>query len=200
MRRPFATINCVLAAVFVPALCLAQAATTGSPSAQPPAGAQPPAQQPAPPAGTTATPPAGQTGAPATGTAAAPATPAPLKLAFTTPAGLLLVQIKSDQTAVFEEMITKLKAGLAKTQDAALKQQTTGLKVYKATEPFNQNVLYVVTMDPAAPASEYELFSMMQKTMTTDELRAPETIENWKRYQAAFATGLSKLSLTPVGG
>ncbi len=142
-------------------------------------------------------PPATQPSAqpPAEGAAAPAAAP---KLAFTTPAGLLLVQIKPDKTAVFEEMIGKLKAGLAKSTKESLKQQATGLKVYKATEPFGQNALYVVTMDPAMPNSEYELFSMMQQTMTPDELRAPETIENWKKYQDAFATGLSKLSLTPI--
>ncbi len=188
MRRPFVTMNVALAAVLAPALCFAQAAATSQPPAQPPS-----AQQPS------ATPPSGQqpaTQQPAEGAATPAAAP---KLAFTTPAGLLLVQIKPDKTAVFEEMIGKLKAGLAKSTKESLKQQTTGLKVYKATEPFGQNALYVVTMDPAMPNSEYELFSMMQQTMTPDELRAPETIENWKKYQDAFATGLSKLSLTPVG-
>jgi hypothetical protein len=45
--------------------------------------------------------------------AAAPAPPKPPeepKLSFTTPAGLLLIQIKPDQTAVFEELLTKLRA------------------------------------------------------------------------------------------
>lgn len=179
MRRPFVTCNFVLAAALVPALCFAQAAPA-QPAAQQPTG-QPATQQPAGEAAQ-ATPPAG-----------------PPKVAFTTPAGLLLVQIKPDQTAVFEEMIGKLKAGLAKTQDATLKQQATGLKVYKATEPFGQNALYVVTMEPTVPSSEYELFAMLQKTMTPDELRAPETAAMWKRYADAFAAGLSKLSLTPIG-
>jgi hypothetical protein len=142
---------------------------------------QPPAQQP--PAATPA-----------------PQTPAPPKVSFATPAGLLLVQIKPDQTAVFEEMISKLKAGLAKTQDATLKQQAAGFKVYKATEPMGANALYVVTMDPAVPSSEYELFAMLNSTMTAEEKAAPGLQDTWKRYAAAFAAGLSKLSLTPVGG
>ena len=171
MRRPFVTLNFALAAALAPALCFAQAAPA-------PAAQQPPAQGAAP---------------------AAPATPATPKLAFTTPAGLLLVQIKPDQTAVFEEMMGKLKTGLASTTDATLKQQASGLKVYKATEPFGANALYVVTMEPTVPASEYELFAMLQKTMTPDQLRAPETAEMWKKYAAAFAAGLSKLSLTPLG-
>jgi len=72
--------------------------------------------------------------------------------------------------------------------------------VYKATEPFGANALYVVTMEPTVPNSEYELFAMLQKTMTPEQLRAPETAEMWKKYAAAFAAGLSKLSLTPLGG
>jgi hypothetical protein len=182
MRRPFVILNFALAAALAPALCFAQAAPA------PPAGQQPPATgQPA------TQPPATQGTAPA-------ATPTTPKVAFTTPAGLLLVQIKPDQTAVFEEMMGKLKTGLASTQDATLKQQASGLKVYKATEPFGANALYVVTMEPTVPSSEYELFAMLQKTMTPEQLRAPETAEMWKKYAAAFAAGLSKLSLTPLGG
>jgi hypothetical protein len=50
------------------------------------------------------------------------------------------------------------------------------------------------------PNAEYELFTLLSRTMTPDELRAPETAEMWKKYQGAFAAGLNKLSLTPVGG
>jgi hypothetical protein len=182
MRRPFVILNFALAAALAPALCFAQAAPA-QPSAQQPATGQPATQ-----------PPATQDTAPA-----APGTPTTPKLAFTTPAGLLLVQIKPDQTSVFEEMMGKLKTGLASTADATLKQQASGLKVYKATEPFGANALYVVTMEPTVPNSEYELFAMLQKTMTPEQLRAPETAEMWKKYAAAFAAGLSKLSLTPLG-
>ncbi len=137
--------------------------------------------------------------APAPAQAAAPAAPAPPKVAFTSPTGVLLVPIKPDQTAVFEEMMTKLKAGLAKTEDATLKSQAASMKIFKAAEPFGPNALYVVVMDPTVPSGEYDFFAMLQKTMTPDELRAPETAEMWKRYVAAFAAGPSKLSLTPVG-
>ena len=173
MRRPFVISTAALALALLPAAVFAQ-----TPAAQ-----QPAAQQPAQPAA-----------------AQAPAAPAAAKVPFTTPAGVLLVQIKPDQTAVFEEMVGKLKAGLAKTEDATLKQQASGFKVFKVTEPFNNNVLYIVMVEPAVPNSEYELFAMLSKTMTQDELRAPETAEMWKRYTAAFGAGLSKLSLTPVGG
>src|SRR4029450_3519237 len=89
--------------------------------------------------------------------------PAAPKLAFTTEAGLLLIQIKPDQTAAFEELIAKLKAGVAKSTDATIKQQLSGFKVYKSAEPMNSNALYVVVVDPAAKGNEYELFQLLQK-------------------------------------
>lgn len=171
MGRPLASSTFALALALTPAALFAQ-----QPAAQTPA--QPPAGQAAP---------------------AAPAQPAAPKVAFTTPAGVLLVQIKPDQTAAFEELVTKLKAGIAKTTDATLQKQGAGLKVFKASEPFNNNTLYLVMFDPVVPGGEYEMFSMLQKTMTPEELRAPEAAEMWKKFQSAFAAGLGKLSLTPVG-
>jgi hypothetical protein len=156
---------------FVLALALAPAAAFAQqpPAQQPPAGGQqPPAQPPAP------------------------------KVPFTTPAGMLLVQIKPDKTAVFEEMAGKLRAGLASTTDETLKKQAAGLKIYKSTEPFGANALYVVLVDPAVASSEYDLFQMLAKTMTDQEKQKPETAEMWKKYVDAFAAGLSKLSLTPL--
>ena len=146
---------------------------------------------------TTSAPPAGQ--APA-GQAAAQPAPAALKIPFDTPAGILLVQIKPDKTAVFEEMYAKLKAGFAKTTDETLKKQADGFKVYKSSEPFGANTLYVVLVDPAVAASEYDLFQMLAKTMTPEEQRAPETAEMWKKFVDAFATGINKLSLTKIAG
>jgi hypothetical protein len=177
MRRPFATVSFGLALALVPAVLFAQAA----PASQQPAGQTPPAQ----------TPPAQ---APAH-----PATPAAPKLALTSPAGALLVPIKPTETAVFEEFAGKLKAGLAKTSDATLKQQASGFKIFKAAEPFGPNALYVVVIEPVVPNAEYELFDMLRRTMTPEELRAPEAAEMWKKYANAFASGPSRLSLTPIG-
>ena len=140
------------------------------------------------------TPPAAAQQAPA------PAQPAgPPKLAFTTEAGLLLVQIKGDQTAVFEELVAKLRAGAGKAEDAAVKGQLSSLKVYKTSEgAAGGNALYVILFDPATKDAEYELFALVQKVMTPDELRAPETSEWFKKATGAFAAGYNKLSLTPV--
>ncbi len=175
MRRLFVISIGALALAVLPAALSAQ-----TPPAQPPTTQQPPAQQPAAPSDTEKP-------------------PEPPKVPFTSPAGILLVQIKPAETATFEEMVAKIKAGLAKATDATLRQQAEGFKVYKAAEPLGQNALYVVWIDPTVPNTEYELFGILQKTMTPEELRAPETAEMWKRFADAFATPLNKLSLTPVG-
>jgi hypothetical protein len=170
MRRSLVNSCCALALALLPAALSAQTSTPQ----QPPAG-QAPAQ-------------------------AQPPAPAAPKLALSSAAGVLLVPIKPDQTAVFEEFAAKLKAGLAKTEDPTLKQQAAGFKIFKSAEPFGPNALFVVTIDPVVPNAEYDLFALLQKTMTADELRAPETAEMWKRYAAAFASGPSRLSLTPISG
>jgi hypothetical protein len=174
MGRPLVSSTFALALALSPAVLFAQAAPAQQPPAQ-----QPPAQAPAQPA--------------------APAQPTAPKVGFTTPVGVLLVQIKPDQTSAFEELVTKLKAGIAKTADETIKKQGAGLKVFKAGEPFNGNTLYLVMFDPVVPGGEYEMFSMLSKTMTAEELRAPDAADMWKKFQGAFAAGLGKLSLTPVG-
>jgi hypothetical protein len=131
---------------------------------------------------------------------AQPEQPAEAKVSFTSPAGMLLVQIKPSETAAFEEMAGRIKASIAKAEDPTLRQQGEGLKIFKAAEPFGGNVLYIVSIDPVVPGAEYEPFSIILKTMSDDEQRADPTAEMWKRFQNAFAAGMGKLSLTPVNG
>ena len=134
--------SCVISA-FVLAVTLAPAATFAQTHGQqPPAGPPPAAQQP----------PAGQPPA----TPAAPAAPAAPKLTFTTPGGLLLVQVKPDQTATFEEMFAKLKANLARSQTPELSAMANSWKIYKTAEGMQGNALYVVLVDPAVTGNRIQ--------------------------------------------
>ena len=144
------------------------------------------AQTPAAPAQTPAQP-------------AAPAAPAKPALAFTSNAGLLLVQVKPDQTATFEEMMGKLKAAFTATQDASLKTQGSGIKVYKAAEGMGANALYVIVADPATPDKEYYPLQLLAAMMTDDEKRNPDTQAMFRKYNDVFA-GVNKLNLSIVGG
>jgi len=175
--RAFVTTTFALALVFATAATFAQ-----QPPAQPPAG-QPPAGQP--PAGQ---PPAGQ----------APAAPAAPKIAFTSPAGLLLVQVKPDQTAVFEEMMGKIISGVANSTDPAIKAEAGGWKYYKAAEPAGSNVMYIVLIDPAQQNTEYQFLEVLNKTLSADDQRKPETQAMYQKYAGAIAS-MNKLNLTPAG-
>jgi hypothetical protein len=112
----------------------AQIASAQAPAQQPPASGQPPAA---------GQPPAGQ---------AAPAAPAKEEATFTTPSGLLLVQIKPDKTSAYETMLTKLKDALAKSEKPERRAMAKGWKVYKASEPAPGGVvIYVHVVEAAAP-------------------------------------------------
>jgi hypothetical protein len=109
------------------------------------------------------------------------------------------VQVKTDQTATFEEMMGKIKAGIAKSDKPDLKQQANAWKVYKSSEGMAGNALYVVVIDPAMPNTEYSFLQVLNSTLTPDEQRAPETQEMYKRYAAAIVS-LNRLNVTPLGG
>jgi hypothetical protein len=174
--RSFVTSTFALALALVPAVAFAQA--TPPPAQQPPAGQPPAAAQPA---------------------AAQPAAPAAPKLSFSTPAGMLLVQVKPDQAAAFEEMIGKIKTGVAASTDPSVKAQAGSWKVYKAAEPAaGGNIMYVVLIDPATANTEYQFFEVIQKTLTDEQKRDPATAEMYKKYAAAIA-GMNKLNVTPIG-
>ena len=67
----------------------------------------------------------------------------------TTP-GMLLVQVKPDQTAAFEEMVGEAQGGAwRRRRTPRSRPQGAGIKVYKATEAMGGNALYVVVVDPA---------------------------------------------------
>jgi hypothetical protein len=168
MRRALLTSSCALALAMLPASAFAQ-----DPQQQPQP--QPQQQEPAP-----------------------PAQPAAPKLTFKSQAGMLLVQIKPDGTAAFEEMVTKLKAQLAASTDPTLKQQAD-FKVFKSMEASAGNSLYVVLFDPAVSGAEYSFLDVYFKTLTPEQQRDPATTETLKTWAAAFAS-MNILHLTPVAG
>ena len=102
-------------AALIAALVVSATASAQTRRATPPPG-QPAPSQPAPPAAS-----------PRTARAAAPAA-----RTFGSDAGIIINQIKPDQTADFELAIGKLKEALQKSQDPGRKQQAASWKVFKA--------------------------------------------------------------------
>ena len=137
------------------------------------------------------TPPAQQT------PPAQPETPKEPRLTFTGDAGVLLFQVKPDQTAAFEELIGKVRAGLAKSEDPIRKQQAGSMKIYKSNEPMSGNALYVMMIDPTVKAAEYDLFALLAESLGK-EYGTPENQAMVKKYVDAFAAGPNRLNLSPL--
>ena len=172
--RSFVTSAFVLAVALAPAAAAAQG-TTGSTT-------------------TTQQPPAGQP------PAAAPAAPAAPKLSFKGPVGILLVQVKGDQTAAFEEMMGKIIAGLPNAADPGIKSQAGSWKYFKAAEAApGGNVMYIVWVDPVKPNVEYQFLEVLNNTLTDEQKRDPATQEMYKRYAGSIA-GMNMLNVSPGGG
>ena len=131
-------------------------------------------------------------------TPAAPAQPAAPKLTFTTEVGMLLVPVKADQTAAFEEMIAKLRTTAGASTDPALKSAGT-LKAYKSAEPGpNNSAYYVLLYDPATPGTEYQWLEVINRSLTDEQKRDPATAEMYKRFAAALVGSFNILNLQEV--
>lgn len=178
MRGSFVTVlrtSCALAFALVPAALFAQT----PPAQTPPAQTQPAQTQPA------------QTQPAATDKPKEP------RMSFTGDSGVFLFQIKPDQTAVFEELVGKVKESLAKSEKPERQQQLAGWKLYKAAEPMGANALYVFVADPTVKGAEYDLLMLLAEGLGTTA-GTPENQELFKKYVGAFAAGASRLNLTPV--
>ena len=94
---------------------------------------------------------------------AAPTQPAPAQapapekpaLAFKADAGLIILYIKPDKTADFEDLMNKLKDALAKSEAPEAKQQAASMKLFKSTAPNPQMTIYVLMADPIVKDVEY---------------------------------------------
>ena len=115
---------------------------------------------------------------------AAPAQPAAPKLTFKSEIGMLLVPVKSDQTAAFEEMIAKLRTTAGASADPALKAAGT-LRVLKSTDGGAQ-AFYVLLYDPATPGTEYQWLEVINRSLTDEQKRDPATQEMYKRFAASI--------------
>ena len=157
-----------------------------------------------------------------------PAAPSAPKLTFTAPAGMLLVQVKPGSptaeasapaagaaagaaapapagppqayTASFEEMMGKIQSGIASSSDPSLQAYKGSIKYYKAAEPAaGGNTMYVVIIDPAKPDTEYQFLELLNKTLTEDQKRDPNTRTMFEKYANSIAA-MNKLDLNPMGG
>ena len=108
----------------------------------------------------------------------APAKPA---LAFQNDAGLIIFYIKPDKTADFEDLMNKLKEGLAKSEAPEAKQQAAGMKLFKNTAANPQGAVYMLVADPVVKDVGYWFLSILYKAFPND---AQALLDKWKGAKA----------------
>jgi hypothetical protein len=142
----------------------------------PAARTQPPSQQPPP----------------ATSQAAVQSGRGP-SLAFASEAGIVLSPINPKLTAIFEEVMGKVREALEKSVDPVRKQQAAGWKVYKGTEPFQGGTLYISVMDPAVKGADYNVFELLVELLGDTQARVL-----FEEFRTSFAASQNVVNMTPV--
>ena len=109
---------------------------------------------------------------------------------FEAPAGMILNYVESERTASFEEVITRLGAVIAESEDPELVRQAAGWRVYKALEPGpNNNVLYVSFIDPAVPETDYSVVQILNEQVPNEVQQLYDT------FNGSFGAGQSLINL-----
>ncbi len=136
---------------------------------------------------------AAQQAPPAASQAAAPQPARAPALAFASDAGMILSPITPAQTAVFEDVMQKVREALEKSTDPIRRQQAAGWKVYKSADPFQGNTLYLSVMDPAVKGADYNVFDFLKETMGDAEARVL-----FEQYRNAYGGAMHVVTMTPV--
>jgi hypothetical protein len=125
--------------------------------------------------------------------AAAAATRQPTRT-FSRNTGMIFNYIRADRTDDFEAVMRELAEAIAGSDDAERRRQASGWRVYRAQEPGpNNEVLYIMLMDPAVPGAEYSVAQILA------EERPADVQSLYERFSGAFAeTGQSIVNLEQV--
>ena len=116
-----------------------------------------------------------------------PAKAAPV-MALDGDAAVITILIKPDKTADFESVLAKYKEALGKSDNAARKQQLTGMKFFKGPAAA-QGVPYIIVVDPVMKGEEYDI------TRVITEVFPVEVQALYEKYKASFAgRGISALT------
>jgi hypothetical protein len=96
-------------------------------------------------------------------------------------AAIITILIKPDKTADFELVLNKLRDALQKSEKPERKQQAAGWQVYKAVQPVQGNIAYIMRIDPVIKAQEYDI------TRLIAEVFPVEVQDLFPKYRDAFA-------------
>lgn len=102
-------------------------------------------------------------------TAVAPA--APLALALEGPMALVFHTVKGDRGADFEQLFTRLQAGLGASSNEARRQQGAGWRLVKQNAPTAEgHLLYVSVIQPVVAGEEYDMARLLAEAFPDEGL------------------------------
>jgi len=118
---------------------------------------------------------------------------APPPRTVTGDAGVVYYVVKADKTADFESVVGKLKEALAKSENAAHKQQAAGWRFFKQVEPGpNGNTLYVALVDPPVKDADYNILPVLYAAFPA------EAQALYALYRDALVGGVSNVNYALV--
>jgi len=112
-------------------------------------------------------------------------------VAFQNDAGLMILYVKADKTADFEELAARLKEGLTKIEAPEVKQQAESWKLFKGPVG-NGTAVYVMLADPVVKNVEYWFLSLLYKAFPAD---AQALYQKWTDAKAANPPAVFDLTL-----
>lgn len=142
-------------------------------------------QSPAAPGNASPTAPANASA----GAPVAPVDPAAAVFAKSATAGLLLVTVKADKVADYEEVIRVLQEGLSKSTDEGRRALGQGWRVFKADSDPKANAIFIHLIDPVVPQTDY------RPSLLLDEILAGASAELLARYRDAIVGSPAMLGM-----
>lgn len=104
-------------------------------------------------------------------------------------AAVWVVAIRPDKTQDFEQVMTRLREGLQKSQKPERQKQAAGWRVVKVAKPMpDGNIAYVHMINPVVPGADYAVLQILYDEFP-DERQAMYDL-----YRGAFVQSLSLVS------
>lgn len=108
-------------------------------------------------------------------------------LTFDGEAAVLLIAIKPDKTADFEQIMMKVREVLTKSENAERRNQAAGWKVIKTgTVMPDGNVVYIHVIDPVVRGADYTIMEILYEGFEDDAERRAL----YDQYSGAFGANL----------
>jgi hypothetical protein len=106
--------------------------------------------------------------------------PAAAIFAKSATAGLLLVTVKADKVADYQDVIRTLQEGLSKSTDERQRALGKGWRVFKSDSEPKVNAIFIHLIDPVVPRADY------RPSLLLDEILAGASAEMLAKYRDAI--------------